>query len=166
MKNMLQRVQQEKLECAHACFWHSRHNTRQKYTLIYKVLTGKTESSCPQPVPLGNLVGLKTTKECFQNWHHKHFLVKLEVEIYALWCKNEFRFLYKNIHSCSYIHSMYIQIPGWGLTWWLSVCTCVCVGGEFSTIGNLHLVPHDTETCRCPTIMSTLQHSHQSNSSP
>lgn len=56
-------------------------NTRQKHTLVCKVLTEKRESSCPQPVPLGNLVGLKTTKGFFHNWYDKHFLVKLEVEL-------------------------------------------------------------------------------------
>lgn len=104
MKTVLQREQQTRLEHTHACSWHSihKHITRQKYTLVCKVLTEKTESSCPQPVSLGNLVGLKTTKDFFHNWHDKHSL-KLAGEIYCLYCKHDSRFSYKNTHSTSYI---------------------------------------------------------------
>lgn len=63
MKKMLQREQQTKLECVHAL--DIACNTRQKHTLVCKVLTEKRESSCPQPVPLGNLVASKQQKDFF-----------------------------------------------------------------------------------------------------
>lgn len=104
MKTMLQREQQTKLKCVHACSWHSMQHQAQVHTCTLVRFLQRKQSSCPQPVPLGNLAVLKTTtKESFHNWYHKHFFVKLEVEMFCFYCKNENRFLYINTHSTSYI---------------------------------------------------------------
>lgn len=81
------------------CMLLAEHATPGRSAHSFVRFSKRKQSCCPQPVPLGNLVGLKTTKESFHNWFHKHFFVKMEVEILWFYCKNENRFLCKNIHS-------------------------------------------------------------------